>query len=170
MKSRTNLAFLFLGAVSLFALPGGALPRQAVSGDSKKANQLREEKDDQLLTTLLGRCRTMLDMQMAVYNSTKGLYKVFEGRSDKKPRSMEQQAARQLSDKQKAIVAEATKAIDRLEAEGAAVAFPEVFQQLRKDMRDVQRRLEKCHLGAETQAIEKDIIDTLEEMIGALKK
>ena len=57
-----------------------------------------------------------------------------------------------------------------LEAEGSAVAFPEVFQQVREDMKHVQRRLEVTDVGAVTQAIEKDIIDTLKEMIEALKK
>jgi len=67
-------------------------------------------------------------------------------------------------------VLEASKAIEMLEAEGSAVAFPEVFQQIREDMKHVQRRLDITDVGQVTQAIEKDIIDTLKEMIDALKK
>src|SRR5262249_32529559 len=63
-----------------------------------------------------------------------------------------------------------TKAIEMLEAEGSAVAFPEVFKQVREDMKHVQRRLGVIDTGVVTQAIEKDIIDTLKEMIEALKK
>jgi len=57
-----------------------------------------------------------------------------------------------------------------LEAEGTAVAFPEVFQQVREDMKIVQRRLELADVAPVTQAIEQDIIDTLKEMVDALKK
>ena len=65
---------------------------------------------------------------------------------------------------------EARKAIEILEAEGSAVAFPEVFQQVRDDMIHVQRRLGVSDVGAVTQTIEQDIIDSLKEMIEALKK
>src|SRR5205823_273569 len=65
---------------------------------------------------------------------------------------------------------EATKAIDMLQSEGSAVAFPEVFQQVREDMKHVQKRLEGVDTGKVTQAIEEDIISTLKEMIEALKK
>ena len=57
-----------------------------------------------------------------------------------------------------------------LEAEGSAVAFPEVFQQVREDMKHVQRRLDVTDVGVVTQAIERDIIASLTEMIEALKK
>ena len=57
-----------------------------------------------------------------------------------------------------------------LEAEGSAVAFPEVFQQVRSDMIVVQKRLGNTDVFKVTQAIERDIIETLKEMIEALKK
>src|SRR5262249_38882506 len=49
-------------------------------------------------------------------------------------------------------------------------AFPEVFMQVRDDMRIVARRLGKADVAAVTQVIEKEIISTLTEMIDALKK
>jgi len=75
-----------------------------------------------------------------------------------------------LSDQEKDIVAEANKALEILRAEGSAVAFTEVFDQLRQDMKIVQRRLGVVDPGKVTQSIETDIIDTLKEMIAALKK
>ena len=62
-----------------------------------------------------------------------------------------------LSDQEGEIVVEARKAIEVLEAEGSAVAFPEVFQQVRDDMMHVQRRLGVSDVGAVTQTIEQDI-------------
>src|SRR5262249_37986457 len=64
------------------------------------------------------------------------------------------------------------------------VAFPEVFIGVKADMENVMNRLRKTGLGASsvykpdedigvgrvTQSIEQDIIDTLGEMIEALKK
>ena len=54
--------------------------------------------------------------------------------------------------------------------ESAAFAFPEFFQVLRQDMERVQQRLRIGDMGAETQALEQDIILTLFDMIYLLKK
>src|SRR5262249_31495037 len=68
------------------------------------------------------------------------------------------------------IVREANKATALLQEEGSAVAFPEVFTQVRDDMQHAARRLGKADVGPVTQTIEQDIIATLKEMIEALKK
>ncbi len=132
--------------------------------------QIREEELERLLAALQARCEKMLAMQIQVQVGTEGVFKVVDALADKKPTRQNQQDSLKLSDNEKDIVSEATKAIEMLEAEGSAVAFPEVFQQVRQDMMHVQRRLEITDTGAVTQAIEKDIIDTLKEMIDALKK
>ena len=49
-------------------------------------------------------------------------------------------------------------------------AFPEVFQHLHQDMKQVERFLEAGKVGDPTQNIEIDIIDTLKEMVNSLKK
>jgi hypothetical protein len=59
--------------------------------------------------------------------------------------------------------------IARLQAEGMAVAFVEVFQQVHRDMSTVAARLEKTDVGPATRALQRDIVDTLEEMIRATK-
>lgn len=166
MKVRVFLATLLAAAISVFTLAAGK--QQATPDDPNQVN--REEEHQRPLTDLLDRCQKMLDMQVAVYEGTERLHKIIEGARHKKPRPEDERASRKLSDKQKAIVVLATKAIDMLEADGAAVAFPEVFRLLRDDMKRVQRCLEMCAVGVTTQAIEKDIIDTLEEMIAATKR
>jgi hypothetical protein len=133
-------------------------------------NQIREEELERLLAALQARCEKMLAMQIQVLAGTETVFKAIESHQDKKPARADQQKSLQLSDDEKEIVAEATKAIEMLEAEGSAVAFPEVFKQVREDMKHVQRRLGVIDTGVVTQAIEKDIIDTLKEMIEALKK
>src|SRR5262249_54152786 len=88
----------------------------------------------------------------------------------KKAERADQQASNKLSDKEEEIVREANKAISILTAEGSAVAFPEVFTQVRDDMVNVARRLRATDVSTFTQRIENDIIATLQEMIEALKK
>ncbi|MCI0639994.1 MAG: hypothetical protein L0Y72_12095 [Gemmataceae bacterium] len=132
--------------------------------------QLREEELERLLAALENRCQKMLAMQLQVLAGTERVFRDVENNDDKKPTRQNQQDSIKLSDQEKDIVLEATKAIEMLEAEGSAVAFPEVFQQVRDDMIHVQKRLEITDVGVVTQAIERDIIESLKEMIDALKK
>jgi hypothetical protein len=136
----------------------------------KLLRQTREEELERLLAQLEARCRKMLEMQERVLAGTEETYRVVLTNSDKKPARPEQLKALGLSDNEKDIISEANKAIQMLEEEGSAVAFPEVFQQVREDMKHVQRRLEIADTGEVTQAVEKDIIASLKEMIDALKK
>jgi len=112
----------------------------------------------------------MLALQMEVRDGTVATQHSIDGNYDKKPTRTEVQKGLQLADREDQIVGEANKAIDLLKTEGSAVAFPEVFIQIRSDMINVSRRLRKTDTGAFTQTIEQEIIDTLKEMIEALKK
>jgi hypothetical protein len=132
--------------------------------------QTREEELERLLAALEARCRKMLEMQIAVLAGTEATHKAVLSRAEKKPSREDQQNALKLSDNEKDIIMEANKAIQMLEEEGSGVAFPEVFQQVREDMKHVQRRLEIADVAEVTQAVEKDIIASLQEMIEALKK
>ena len=132
--------------------------------------QMREEEIERVLAALQARCEKMLMMQQAVLIGTVDTEASVNKNADKKPTRENKIAAQQLSDKEKEIVQEANKCIDILQAEGSAVAFPEVFQQLRTDMMHVQKRLDLGDVHDVTQGIERDIIDSLKEMIDALKK
>jgi hypothetical protein len=132
--------------------------------------QLREEEMERLLADLQARCERMLRMQIRVYEGTLGVFNAINANADKKANRQNQQDSLKLSDDEKAIVLEASKAIQILEDEGSAVAFPEVFVQVRDDMRSVQRRLEVVDAGKITQVTEEDIISTLRDMIKALEK
>lgn len=136
----------------------------------KLLRQMREEEMERLLAALQARCEKMLAMQQQVLAGTETVHKAIESNEGKKPKHENKQESIRLSDQEKEIVSEASKAIEMLEAEGSAVAFPEVFQQVREDMKHVQRRLELTDVAQVTQTIERDIIDSLKEMIEALKK
>ncbi|HLN27628.1 MAG TPA: hypothetical protein VK395_07770 [Gemmataceae bacterium] len=132
--------------------------------------QLREEELQRLLANLQARCERMLAMQIEVYEGTMRVEKAIEQNPEKKAGRTEEQRSLQLSDREQEIVRQANNAIQLLENEGSAVAFPEVFTQVRDDMQHVARRLGKADVGRVTQSIEEDIIATLKEMIEALKK
>jgi hypothetical protein len=136
----------------------------------RRLQQLREEELERLLAGLLQRCERMLAIQTQVLTGTETIFKAIAASLDSKPTRADQQQSLKLSDQEKDIVTEANKALEILRAEGSAVAFQEVFDQLRQDMKIVQRRLGVVDPGKVTQAIETDIIDTLKEMIAALKK
>jgi hypothetical protein len=132
--------------------------------------QIREEEIERLLARLEARCRHMLALQIAVRDGTVELDKVIKNNPKGEPTRADQQSSNVLSDKEDEIVKEATAGLRLLEAEGSAVAFAEVFQQVRGDMITVSTRLRKTDTGVVTVTIENQIIETLQEMIEALKK
>lgn len=132
--------------------------------------QLRQEELERLLAALEARCHRMLQMQIAVQSGTVSTHKTIEAAEDKKPTRTEVQKGLKLEDDEREIVKEAKMARRLLETEGSAVAFPEVFAQLESDMNHVADLLHLTEVGFQTQTIEQDIIDTLKEMIEALKK
>src|SRR5262249_46181385 len=103
--------------------------------------QLREEELERVLANLIARCQKMRDMQIAVYRGTQELDKTIQAQSTKVPAQADKTRGVRLSDDERAIAEEADKAIQMLQAEGSTVAFPDLFEQLREDMRHVQRRL-----------------------------
>jgi predicted house-cleaning noncanonical NTP pyrophosphatase (MazG superfamily) len=146
------------------------LLRQARQKLEELLRQYREEEQLRVLADLQRRCEKMLAMQEAVYHDTVKLDNRIQSNSDKKPTREDEIVSGVLSRREDEIVAEADRAIALVQAEGSAVAFAEVLQQVRQDMARVSTRLYKTDPGTETQAIERDIIDMLKEMIEALKK
>ena len=158
--------------------PGASQDQQQALDKLKQAQkkledllqQLREEELKQMLAKLQARCEKLLNMQIAVKTSTEELEKAIAALSTKKPGRAEDQRGLELGDAEDAIVREATAAITLIEQEGSAIAFAEVFGQVRTDMILVSGKLKKTEVGEITQGVETEIIDTLKEMIGALKK
>jgi hypothetical protein len=132
--------------------------------------QIREEEIERLLARLEARCRHMLAMQIAVRDGTVELDKTIKANPKGEKTRADEIAGNGLADKEEEIIKEATAGLRLLEAEGSAVAFAEVFQQVRADMITVHGRLNKTDVGVVTVTIENQIIDTLSEMVEALKK
>jgi flagellar hook-basal body complex protein FliE len=132
---------------------------------------MREEEIERLLADLEKRCRYMLALQIEVRDGTVTLDAEIQKNADpKKPEVAQAARSNAMADKEDLIVREADAALKILEGEGSAVAFAEVFKQVRTDMVNVKNRLAKTDTGKVTVTIENDIIETLTEMIAALQK
>jgi hypothetical protein len=77
--------------------------------------------------------------------------------------------SRELSVEEDAIADEAGKALTLLKEEGSSVAFPQGVEQVRDDMSSIARRLSGNDVGEFTQSVERDVIESLEEMVTALQ-
>ncbi len=144
--------------------------KQAQKKLEELLQQIREEEMKKLLAQLQQRCEKMLNMQISVKTSTEELDKAIQSQPGGKPSRSEDQRGLELGDAEDAIVREASAALLLIEQEGSAIAFAEVFGQVRQDMMLVSQKLKKADAAAITQGIETDIIDSLKEMIAALKK
>ena len=128
--------------------------------------QLREEEIARTLAMLEARFKTMLEMQLKVYESTRRLDQVtVENRSEQ----FVVQAGKLAIDERK-IAIEAQKALTLLEEEGSSVAFPATVEAMHEDMEQAANRLADTKIDEITIGIEEDIIAALEEMIEALQK
>ncbi len=128
--------------------------------------QLREEEIARTLAMLEARFRKMLEMQLAVYESTRRLDQLPE---DKRGEPFLVQSGK-LSNDERKIAIEAQKALTLLQEEGSSVAFPATVEVMHEDMEQVAERLADAKVDDITIGIEEDIIAALEELIEALQK
>jgi hypothetical protein len=132
--------------------------------------QTRQEERERALASLLARCRKMLAWQKEIRTGTAEIERDLFRAPDGKPTVNHSARANKLADTQDESLKEADATLKVLREEGTAVAFVEVFEQLRNDMTTVRFRLSRTDVSTLTQAIEDDLIETLEEMIRALEK
>lgn len=144
--------------------------RQAREELEKRLKQLREQELERILANLEARVNKMLAWQIEVKSATEAIHAQVLKHPEKKPQPVDFQNAQKQEDKEGEIINEADKAIQLLHSEGSAVAFPAVFEEVRKDMLRVKERLHDANVGEDTQEIEKDIIEALTHMRDALKK
>jgi hypothetical protein len=144
--------------------------RKAREELEKRLKQLREQELERILANLEARVNKTLAMQIEVKSATVAIHAQILKHPEKKAQPVDFQNAQKQEDKEGEIIAEADKAIQLLISEGSAVAFPAVFEEVRKDMLRVKERLHDANVGEDTQGIEQDIIEALTHMRDALKK
>lgn len=127
--------------------------------------QLREEEQKLTLVALEARFKKMLAMQLMIYHDTVRLSKASEAE-----KSSVQARAVKLSQDENEIAIEAEKALIMLKEEGSSIAFPEAVSGVRHDLQTLVGWLREGQVGELTQAVEKDVIEALEELVEALQK
>lgn len=128
-------------------------------------DQLRREQQEQMLAGLEQRFRAMLIEQQAINATTKSL----DERKENWTRSDSLDLA-SLSGKQGNLSGEAAKALNVLVEEGTSVVFPQIVEQVRDDMADAAKRIGAKQTGIVTRGIQAQIVETLEELIGAIEQ
>jgi hypothetical protein len=157
--------------MNLHSLPASVLGVAVSFGflcAAEPSSQSSEEKTVRL-TSIEKHCQKMLLMQIVVNQDTTALHTAIQANPDKKPGPKDKEVAAQLSVKEKAIVDEANAVLNLLNKDGTAVAFTEVFEELRGQIKRVHANLEKCEVGPATQKLQTNIAETLKEMLGVIR-
>jgi hypothetical protein len=150
----------------VFALAAAEGPRLGCD-HLQPVSEVRDEEERLLWIALLDRCHTMRELQIAVHEGAKSLRKIMESKPDKKPSAEARRAGRDLAENQKAIVYELTTTANLVLS---WALFPEVFDELRKDMEEVERRLRKGDVGRRTLLLLEENVETFRDMLKALRK
>lgn len=127
--------------------------------------QLREEEQKLMLAALEARFKKMLAAQLIIYHDTVRLSKAGESE-----RASVQARAVKLSQDEQEILIDTEKALILLKEEGSSIAFPESVASIRQDVQTLVGWLRDAKVGELTQAVEKDVIEALEELIEALQQ
>jgi hypothetical protein len=127
--------------------------------------QLREEERELVLQALETRLRDMLTRQGAVYAASISLNRIPADQQTDRHRGRSIELGRQ----QEEIVLDASKTLLLLKEEASSVAFPQAIEEIRADMVQVARRFAQVDVSESTLAIEKEIIEALEELVEALQ-
>lgn len=138
---------------------------QAKEQLEKILRQLREEEQEIMLTSLEARFAKMLLMEIQLHLDTVTLSKTAKNAWTPKHFGK----ARDLSVQQESIANDAMQALRLLKEEGSSVAFPKGVEQVWDDMLTISHRLGKNDVAELTQSIEKDVIESLEELVSALQ-
>ncbi len=128
--------------------------------------QLRKEQREETLRDLEARFRAMLSKQRPINESTLSLDQLGRERFG---RAEELQLA-DLSAEQQTLAEQAATCLHILDEEGTTIAFPRVVEQLAEDMKSSADRLASLDVGTVTQTIQQEIVDTLEQLLEAVKK
>ncbi|MFO0838262.1 MAG: hypothetical protein U1D55_07010 [Phycisphaerae bacterium] len=140
--------------------------QQALDDLDDALRQIRQEEMEETLAALEGRFRSMLEREKTIREEVLRLYqKGMENWSRRELQSLSETAAVQQK------VAEDCGAAERLlTEEGTTVVLPDLVSQLRADMTDIAGRLQRSDVSAQSQRAIDDVIDLLEEILGAIER
>ncbi|MHC4695127.1 MAG: hypothetical protein ACYTFA_00110 [Planctomycetota bacterium] len=129
-------------------------------------NQLRREDREEALRDLEGRFREMLSKQNAINAATVHLHEI----GPQTFRRAEKLQLADLSTQERVLSQRASVCGHVLDEEGTTIVFPRVVGQLAEDMGSAADRLAALDVGPITQNIEREIVETLEQLLEAVQR
>jgi hypothetical protein len=141
--------------------------RKALEEIERILAQLRDEQREELLAALEARFREILERHRPITASTVDLEKV---RGERSWTRADRLRLADIGGEEKTLAGLVEIARQILVEDGTTVVFPKIVEQLRDDMLTVHRLLGEEQTGPYTQAMERDIEQTLEELIAALQR
>lgn len=139
---------------------------QAQKALEEELNKLRKEERGEMLRDLEVRFREMLSKQRAINEATVILDEF--GKENFK-RDQRLQLA-DLATQENVLSQKAATCLHILEEDATTVIFPRVVEQVSEDMNIVASRLTHLKVGSLTQSIENEIVETLEQLLGAIQQ
>ncbi|HEX5137337.1 MAG TPA: hypothetical protein VFY93_10210 [Planctomycetota bacterium] len=130
--------------------------------------QLREEEQLMLLEALERRFDRMRQQQTKIFKETLSLNLRLKD-SPTPPRAVVDKG-QQLGDGEAELAVEAEKVLDILREEGSTIVIPDVIRDMKRDLEGLAARLKKLDAGDYTQAVQQDVIETLNQLIEVIKE
>ncbi len=160
--------------------PKKALPKEkkavknleeALDEIERRLAQLREEMRADRLAKLEAHFRQMLAIQEPITAATVEMERLRGGgNQDRKHNRKDRIRIRRLGDQENQLAILAQKALDILVEDGTSTVFPHVVEQLREDLYSTASLLGDFKTGSYTQAMQREIEQTLKELIEALEE
>lgn len=141
---------------------------EALQEIEERLAQLREETQIEKLARLEARFREMLARQQRATFDTA----VFEKKrqTDGELKRSDRLSLGKVAAEEGALAEAAQQALEIIIDDGTSVVFPDVVEQLRDDLSNVQKLLASGRTDAYTTTLQKEIEITLEELIEALQQ
>ncbi|MFP4026842.1 MAG: hypothetical protein ACLFWL_03535 [Candidatus Brocadiia bacterium] len=133
----------------------------------KELRELREEQRGALLAKLIAMFQNMLDKQVAITEQTGTLQKK---KSSKDWGRTETLRCAELGDGEKKLAKIAQQALKMMQENSSPLVFSQVVKGLMIDLKTLVKRLQAEKTGRLTRSIQKDVEQTLCDLIQALEK
>jgi hypothetical protein len=127
--------------------------------------QVRREELEETLTALEARFKSMLARQRQIRGNVLALH----NKGVESWERADQLSLTETAQTQHAVAADCAEVVRILVSEGTTVLLPELSQDLAHTMEDIAARLDRADTGVETQRKIDEVIDALEEVVGAIQ-
>lgn len=128
--------------------------------------QLREEEKEMMLASLEARFQRMLLAETAIHEGTVGV----AATPQKDWLDLNYGRCRELSQQQAELTQECAQTVNLLREDGTSVAIVIAVEDIEADMSSVSGWMQEYKAGELTQSVQKDILDSLKQLIETTQK